>query len=108
MKITITTVTWTNGPERSGQQEHGVFAWPLIRDSAQNTAAPSVAVGQIRVLVVVVEGVDLGPRGHNGVDPIQQVPVELGPVGGEVDVEDPGPGARPPDRRPGKIAAWNV
>jgi hypothetical protein len=32
-------VTWTNGPERSGQQEPGVFAWPLIRDAAQSTAA---------------------------------------------------------------------
>ncbi len=32
-------VTWTNGPERSGQQQNGVFAAPLIRDAAQSTAA---------------------------------------------------------------------
>jgi hypothetical protein len=32
-------VTWTNRPEPSGQQEPGVFAWPLIRDTAQSTAA---------------------------------------------------------------------
>jgi hypothetical protein len=32
-------VTWTNRPEWSGQQEPGVFAWPLIRDTAQSTAA---------------------------------------------------------------------
>ena len=48
-------VTWTNGPERSGQGEHGVFAWRLIRDTAESTAAElGIPVGDMDAVVHVL------------------------------------------------------
>jgi hypothetical protein len=49
-------VTWTNGPGRSGQQQHGVFAAPLLRDTAQSTAAElAIPVGDMDVVVNVLD-----------------------------------------------------
>lgn len=48
-------VAWTNGPGRGGPQEHGVFAWPLSRDSAQSTAAElGIPVGDMDAVVYVL------------------------------------------------------
>ena len=47
-------VTWTNGPERRGQ-EHGVFARRLIRDTAESTAAElGIPVGDMDAVVHVL------------------------------------------------------
>jgi hypothetical protein len=49
-------VTWTSGPEWSGQQQHGVFAAPLIRDTAQSTAAElAIPVGDMDAVVHVLD-----------------------------------------------------
>jgi hypothetical protein len=48
-------VTWTNGPERSGPPEQGMFAWPLIRDTAESTAAElGIPVGDLDAVVHVL------------------------------------------------------
>ena len=48
-------VAWTNRPGRGGQQEHGLFAWRLIRDTAESTAAElGIPVGDLDAVVHVL------------------------------------------------------
>src|ERR1700733_1793218 len=48
-------VAWTNRPGPGGWQEHGVFAWPLIRDTAESTAAElGIPAGELDAVVHVL------------------------------------------------------
>jgi hypothetical protein len=49
-------VAWTSGSERSDQREQGSFAWPLVRDVAESTAAElGIPVGDLGAVMHVLD-----------------------------------------------------